>query len=358
MNKVIFGGGFDPIHLGHINMAQLASRHFDADVIFVPSPISIWKEESAPIKDKVEMIKLSIEGDKRFSIDLFEVNSGKNHNYSIDTIKYFKNKYPTDQLFYLVGGDQVNEFHRWKDALELSKLAKVIYMARPDYDLSKENIEKFNMLKVPGRMVDVSASEIRSFQSLKIDEKVMKYIEDNELYYIKKIKSYLGDVRYNHSKGVANLAFAIAKKHRIRNKDLYYVSGFLHDIGKESRSLMDIMNKHFKKYLDLPSFSFHQFVGSYIAKADFAIRNRSILKAIEFHATGNEKMDKMGRVIYAADKIDPNRDYDSQYMIDAMMEDIDGGFKLILSENKKFLEENRKNIDNRLTKSCFNYYLN
>ena len=121
---------------------------------------------------------------------------------------------------------------------------------------------------------------------------------------------------------------------------------------------MDIMNKHFKKYIDLPSFSFHQLVGSYIAKADFAIRNRSILKAIEFHATGNEKMDKMGRVIYAADKIDPNRDYDSQYMIDAMMEDIDGGFKLILSENKKFLEENRKNIDNRLTKSCFNYYLN
>ncbi|HKM10512.1 MAG: nicotinate (nicotinamide) nucleotide adenylyltransferase [Bacilli bacterium] len=356
MNKVIFGGGFDPIHLGHINMARLASKHFDADVIFVPSPLSIWKEESAPIKDKVEMIKLSIQEYKRFSIDLFEVNSGKEQNYSIDTVRYFQEKYPHDQLLYLIGGDQVNEFHRWKEALELSKRAKIIFMSRPNIELNEENIKKYNMMMVPGRMVEVSASDIRSFHSLKLDERVIKYIEDNELYYIKKIKSYLKPKRYDHSKAVANLAYKIAKKHHLRNGDLYYISGFLHDIGKEHNS-QDIMRKHYRRYLDMPNFSFHQFVGSYIAKTDFNIQNRSIIKAITFHATGNAKMDRMGKVIYAADKIDPNRNYDSKYMIDAIMKDIDDGFKLVLSENKKFLEENGKSINNRLTQSCFDYYL-
>jgi nicotinate-nucleotide adenylyltransferase len=356
MNKVIFGGGFDPIHLGHINMARLASKHFDADVIFVPSPISIWKEESAPIKDKIEMIRLSIQGCKRFSIDLFEVSSGKEHNYSIDTVRYFRNKYPNDQLLYLIGGDQVNEFHRWKEALELSKLAKIIFMSRPNIELNEENIKKYNMTMVPGRMVEISASDIRSFHSLKLNERVIKYIEDNELYYIKKIKSYLKPKRYDHSKAVANLAYDIAKKHHLRNSDLYYISGFLHDIGKEHNG-HEIMKKHYRRYLDMPSFSFHQFVGSYIAKTDFNIQNRSIIKAITFHATGNAKMDRMGKVIYAADKIDPNRNYDSKYMIDAIMKDVDDGFKLVLSENKKFLEENGKNINNRLTQNCFDYYL-
>ncbi len=356
MNKIIFGGGFDPIHLGHINMAHLASKHFDADVIFVPSPISIWKEESAPIKNKVEMIKLSIQGYKRFSIDLFEVSSGKEQNYSIDTVRYFQKKYPQDQLFYLIGGDQVNEFHRWKEALKLSKMAKIIFMSRPSIELNKENIKKYNMVMVPGRMVEISASDIRSFRSLKLDEKVIKYIEENELYYIKKIKSYLKPKRYDHSKAVANLAYEIAKKHHLRNRDLYYISGFLHDIGKEHND-HKIMEKHYRRYLDMPNFSFHQFVGSYIAKTDFNIQNRSIIKAIAFHATGNAKMDHMGKVIYAADKIDPSRNYDSKYMIDAIMEDIDDGFKLVLSENKKFLEESGKNINNRLTQSCFDYYL-
>ncbi len=356
MNKVIFGGGFDPIHLGHINMARLASKYFDADVVFVPSPISIWKEESAPIKDKVEMIKLSIQGFKRFSIDLFEVSSGKEQNYSIDTVRYFEKKYPHDQLFYLIGGDQVNEFHRWKDAIELSKIAKIIFMSRPNIELNEDNIKKYNMTMLPGRMMEISASDIRSFHSLKLDEKVIKYIEDKELYYIKKIKSYLKPKRYDHSKAVANLAYQIAKKHHLRNSDLYYISGFLHDIGKEHNG-NEIMKKHYRRYLDMPSFSFHQFVGSYIAKTDFNIQNRSIIKAITFHATGNAKMDRMGKVIYAADKIDPNRNYDSKYMIDAIIKDIDDGFKLVLGENKKFLEEKGKNINNRLTQSCFDYYL-
>lgn len=356
MNKIIFGGSFDPIHLGHINMALLASRQFDADVIFVPSPISIWKKTSAPLKDKVEMIKLSIQDYSRFSIDLFEANSGKQENYSIDTVQYFKNKYPEDDLFYLIGADQVNEFHRWKEAKLLSELAHIIFLKRPGFEVDEKNIKEYDIASIEGPIVDISSSEIRSLQKINIADSVITYIEKHELYYIKKIKSFIKGPRYQHSVAVAHLAYEIAKKHHLEDAGQYYIAGILHDIGKETDG-GTIMVEHYKEYLDLPPFSYHQFVGAYLASTEFGIKSQDIIDAIKYHATGNEKMTTLGKVIYASDKIDPTRSYDSQFMIDAMMENIETGFILVLKENKKFLESKRKNIDNRLTLNCFNYYL-
>ena len=148
MNKIIFGGAFDPIHNGHSNMALKASKELEGEVIFVPARISVWKSVSAPISDKMAMLKLATKDYPFFSIDEFEINSGKDINYSIDTIKYFQKKYPKDKLFYLIGYDQVNEFHRWKDAEELSSIAQIVYYTRPNYKLSEENVNKYHMIAI------------------------------------------------------------------------------------------------------------------------------------------------------------------------------------------------------------------
>lgn len=356
MNKIIFGGAFDPIHLGHLNMARIASKELNADVIFVPSPISVWKKASAPIEDKIAMINLSIHGLSRFSVDLFEVESGKSQNYSIDTIRYFINKYPHDTFYYLIGADQVNEFHRWKEAEELSSLAHLIYLARPGYPVSEENIGRYHIQSLKGKVVDVSSSDIRDLKSLKVSDPVIDYIQEHNLYYIKKVRFFLQEKRYQHSVEVAKLAYKIARHHHIKDADHYYIAGLLHDIGKETSS-GKMMVEHFPDFADLPPFSYHQFIGSYLAKEEFGITNKSILKAIEFHATGCEKMNSLGKVIYAADKSEPTRGYDSQYLIEAMMKDIDEGFKFVLQENKKFLSSHHESISNRLTSSCFDTYL-
>ena len=99
MNRIIFGGAFDPVHNGHINMARKAAKQLAGEVIFVPAPISVWKQSSAPTEDKIAMLKLAIKDYKEFSIDEFEINSGKEINYSIDTVRYFKEKYPKDKLY-------------------------------------------------------------------------------------------------------------------------------------------------------------------------------------------------------------------------------------------------------------------
>ena len=117
------------------------------------------------------------------------------------------------------------------------------------------------------------------------------------------------------------------------------------------------MKEHYKEYLDLPAFAYHQFVGEYIAKNDFGVVDEDILTAIKFHATGNENMGTLAKIIYAADKIEPTRGFDSSDLIRAMMEDVDKGFVTVLKANKEFLQTHRFDINNRLTSSCFKYYL-
>ena len=93
MKKVIFGGGFDPVHLGHINMALLARDFLNAEIIFVPAKVSVWKNESISPEHKLNMLKLAIEDYVGFSIDDYEIKS-KNQPYSFETVSYFKKEIP------------------------------------------------------------------------------------------------------------------------------------------------------------------------------------------------------------------------------------------------------------------------
>lgn len=358
MAKIIYGGGFDPIHNGHLNMANYASAQLKADVIFVPARVAIWKKTSIDAKHKINMINLAIKDNKRFSIDLFEVNSGKDTNYSIDTVKYFLKKYPNDKLYYLIGADQVNEFHRWKDAKELSSLAQIIYFERPNSPISLENVQNFSMIQIKGEINSAASKDIRNLKSIDTPFEIIEYIGRNRLYYAEKIKSILSEQRFLHSLEVAHLSHEIALKNGL-NAEKAYIAGILHDIGKDidEHEKQKIMSEYFKEYLNMQHFAYHQFIGSYIAQKEFEISDKSVLNAIKFHATGNENMDWLAKIVYAADKIEPTRGFDSSSLINAMLNDYENGFVEVLKANKIFLESNRKDINNDLTCKCFKQYL-
>ncbi len=355
MNIILFGGSFDPIHLGHINMAEQASKQLDADVIFLPSKVAIWKSDSVSINHKINMLALAIKDYPRFHIDLFEADKERGQNYSIDTVRYFVKKYPNDQIYYLIGADHVNYFHKWKDADKLAKLAKIIFFARPNYKLSEENIQKYQMQRIVGDLKDISSTDIRTLKSLELDKRVIDYIVTNNLYFVPKIRSFIGDKRFNHSVSVASLAYDIAKSNHLERPDKAYITGLLHDLGKETDP-KPIIDRYYKDYLDMPRFSFHQFVGEYLARKEFGIVDQEILEAIKYHATGNKNMSLLGRIIYAADKIEPTRGFDSTDLINEMMLDAEKGFVIVLKANKEFLISKGKMVNDRLTSDCFKYY--
>jgi len=357
---ILFGGAFDPIHFGHINMALEASKTLDSDVLFIPARISVWKENSLPSEHKMKLIELTIKEYPRFQVSDYEIKSTKDVNYSIDTVRHFKKLYPDYELYYLIGTDHVDVFHKWKDADELSSLAHIIYFDRPGYLVTSNNKEKFHMTEIKGNIMDANSHSIRNFRSLELCEEAIYYIEENDLYYMKKIKSYFdNERRFNHSKSVARLAYKIAKSNKMSNPELAYMAGMLHDIGKSMNTEIGsaLMKEICPEYIDLGEWSWHQFIGAYIAQKSFGIKNESIIKAIKFHATGSGSMDLLGKIIYASDKIDPIRGYDSSGFIEAMMKNAETGFIEVLNANREYLETNNKSVNNELTYKCFKRYL-
>lgn len=360
MNKIIFGGAFDPIHNGHINMAEKAAKELAGEVIFVPARVSVWKEVSSPIEDKMAMLSLALKGKSHLSISDFEINSEKEINYSIDTVKYFKEKYPNDHLFYLIGADQVNEFHRWKEASLLAEMAQIVFYTRPGYILKNENVTKYHMKQIEGDGVDISSTSIRELKSYDLPDEVLFYIVEHNLYQgMVELNKILTEHRLSHSKSVAKLAYEIAKSNKLDRPINYFLAGLFHDIGKDipEEKQFELTKKHYPEYVDIPKFAYHQFAGAYLVQEMFEIKDQNIIEAIEFHSTGNEKMGLMAKIIYAADKIEPTRGFDSKDLISAMMKNAEEGFKIVLQANKDFLLSKRKNINNRLTYKCFKQYL-
>ena len=362
MNIVIFGGSFDPVHLGHVKMAAYVAEEYNADVYFVPAKISVWKTASVSIEDKLNMLKLAIQDNPRLKIDEFELNRKEEQTYSITTVKYFKEKFPNDTLYFLMGADQAASFHLWNDCLELSTLARILYYPRNEISIPVDNILNFQMELVDGGLYQASATDIRSLSSLYLDERVLNYIIEHELYFVKQVKSLYTPKRYEHALSVARTAIEIARSNSLLFDSLlsyFFLAGYLHDIGKkvpiEEQRL--IMSEHFPEYLDMPEFSYHQFVGAYLAQKEFGIEDVFILDAIKYHATGRMMMTNLEKIIFASDKIEPTRNYDSSSLIKAMKDNYETGFIEVLKHNKEYLIEGGKDIHNPLTDECLEYYL-
>ena len=360
MNRIIFGGAFDPIHNGHLNMAENAKKTLDGEIILVPARISVWKENSAPIQDKIAMIELAIKNRKGFSIEKYELENGKDITYSVDTVSFLKEKYPFDKLFLLIGTDQVNEFHRWKEADKIAELTQIVFFSRPDYKLSKDNVEKYHMVQISGNELEVSSTKIRELKSFDLPSDVLFYIVEHDLYEgMVELNKILTPNRLSHSKSVARLAYEIAISNHLDNPNRYFVAGLFHDIGKDIplEKQFEITKKHFPEYASLPKFAYHQFAGSILAQKMFDIHDQDIISAIKYHSTGSDDMCLMAKIIYASDKIEPKRGFDSSKYIEEMKKDADNGFRIVLQANKNYLESKHKSVDNPLTYKCFNKYL-
>ena len=281
MNRIIFGGGFDPVHLGHINMALAAKQALKGEIIFVPAKVAVWKEESISQEHKLNMLRLAIAKYDGFSIDTYELDQ-KEQPRSYQTVRYFKNKYPKDKLYFLIGQDQVNAFHEWANPEEIAENAQIVYYKRPKYVANQTNVDRFKMMALEGPEIDVSSSDIRNLKSLAISEEALKYIEDNNLYFIARVKPYIDEKRFNHSLSVAHLALRIAKIHQLDYQKAY-VAGLLHDIAKgiDRDERLALMKEYYPVYLDIGTFAYHQFLGEMIAKRDFDIQDQDVLNDIK-----------------------------------------------------------------------------
>jgi nicotinate-nucleotide adenylyltransferase len=185
----LFGGSFDPVHLGHLLVAQAAREEVELDrIFFIPAAQSPFKPERtpAPPEARARMLRLALAGHQWCEVDLQEVGRG-GVSYSIDTVRDYARRFPRAALFYLIGGDHVPQLPKWRDATELAGLADFLVIPRPG-ESPAALPEPFRGRGVSGFPVGVSSSQIRARvkAGLPIDHltpaAVVESIRNNRLY--------------------------------------------------------------------------------------------------------------------------------------------------------------------------------
>lgn len=183
MKIAMLGGAFDPPHLGHLMIADSVLKELNYNkVVFIPSKTPPHKNISGKVsnEDRLNMVKLSIEGDERFLLDDYELKN-EGISYSIKTLNYIYKNYDIEgKIALIIGADLIKDFHKWKEPKKLSKLADIIAVNRGDNDnLYKENIEKYNIKVIIAPRIDISSSLIR--ERIK-ENKGFRYFVNNKVY--------------------------------------------------------------------------------------------------------------------------------------------------------------------------------
>jgi nicotinate-nucleotide adenylyltransferase len=162
MKLGLFGGSFDPVHLGHLLVARAAREEAALDrIFFIPAAQSPFKSAatSASGPERLRLLRLALAGDTTADVDDREVRCG-GISFSIDTVRAYGKEFPGAELFYLIGADQTAQLHLWRESSELARLAQFLIIPRPG-EVMAELAAPFRGRALRGFPLGVSSSEIR-----------------------------------------------------------------------------------------------------------------------------------------------------------------------------------------------------
>jgi len=190
----IFGGTFDPIHVGHLAVAKAAMECASLDrVLFIPSAEPPHRGAAlAQAEDRLAMAKLAVEGEPRFEVSDAEVKRG-GRSYTVDTLAELRGTYASDELFLILGWDAARLFRSWHEPERVEKLASLVIVDRPG--LKATGAEMASLGLNPARVIrchyptpDVSGSALRhgiaggQLVAGQLPPAVERYIADHHLY--------------------------------------------------------------------------------------------------------------------------------------------------------------------------------
>jgi nicotinate-nucleotide adenylyltransferase len=160
----IFGGSFDPPHVGHLLAAVDAFEALSLDhLVWIPAavqPLKVGRASASP-EQRLELVRRLIRDDSRFSVDSIEIDR-EGLSYTVDTLDTFARKHPSAERFFLVGADALSSFSVWREPDRIARLARLAVLRRPGVEsgVAAEELPG-NAILLPTRLVDVSSTEIR-----------------------------------------------------------------------------------------------------------------------------------------------------------------------------------------------------
>ena len=385
MRIAIYGGSFNPPHIGHAEAARAAFETLQPDkFLIIPTstpPHKELEENSPSPEQRLEFCRLAFGDIPGAEISDMELRrEGK--SYTADTVDALLAEYPEAELCIVMGTDMFLSFrswYRWQHMLETCTLA---VLSREDFD--KREIEDFKaeleaengakVIIIPHTPVPMSSTEVRErlrrgLGADDLTQGVYECIIRNGFYDAKPeipwlrqmVMPYLKENRIAHVTGVESQAVMLAM-HWGEDPDTAAIAGILHDITKAQNKEKQL--KLCEKYgiilenaeRENPAL-LHARTGAALARERFGISDE-IYEAIRWHTTGKPDMNTLEKIIYLADYTEPTRDFEGvEELRELSFEDLDKAMALGLEMSIRDLKERGKEIFHD-TMDAYNWYKN
>ena len=371
MKKIgIFGGSFNPPHVGHIQSAVYAAEQLGLDrLLLVPA----WQTPGKNMPDaspeqRLAMLRLAVRGQEKLTVSDLELRQ-EQECYTCDTVRTVQAQYPGAEIYLLLGTDMFLKFRQWRHAPELLTTVTLTALRRGDKKEASalEGEAKIlterggKVLLLDNPVLPISSTQVRRLLAFQagtdfLNPGVYEFIRQEKLYdtgarFVNLPMAQLEPVvvrllnpnRVNHVLGCRDTAVALAKKWGADEADAAR-AGILHDITKAldgplqltlCRAYGRILDDFSRKY---PK-TLHALTGSLVAERIFG-ENKAVVSAIESHTTGKANMNLLETIIYVADYMEPNRDFPGVEKLRALaFTDLRAALKLGLEMTLDHLKE-------------------
>ena len=369
----LMGGTFDPIHIGHLRVAEEMRLTLDLDaVLFIPTGNPVFKKDQqvTDARVRLEMCRRAVMGNPHFDVSDIEVER-EGYTFTVDTLRTLRAHYPDNvKLFFIVGSDTASTVGKWRDVAEVAQLASLAVAAgRPGSaqadELHKSVLEAapFDLHIVQVSPLKVSSSELReALRSARpcrylIPEPIRSFIREHGLYmdegcrfasrngsevprddgmaasapaendvdvlskeFFKRRKKELEErvspKRFEHSMGVSKACVLLAQTYGLDEKKAR-LAGLLHDWDKgmdDDQARARVRELGMEDVVDPWVVEhmprvLHGYTAARALHRDFPQIPEDILQAIDRHTTAAEDMEPLDMALYIADAIEPNRQF-------------------------------------------------
>ncbi len=351
----VFGGSFNPVHNGHLLLAEHAAKQLGIDrVLFMIDRIPPHKTlaEGATDDQRLEILRLSVSDYPNFTVDTMELER-EGPSYTVDTLRELKCRQPDSQLYFFMGSDMLNSFLGWRCPEEIAKLATLVCTVRGGQNGGEAESAEILQKQLGATVIlldevsDLSSTTVRNriHDALPITgmvpDKAAHYIYLHGCYQpadlkpiYDRLQTDLKPQRMEHTAYVLETAIGLAARFHANAKKAR-IAALLHDCAKY------LPKEELLSYADteppmLPIL--HAPAGADRAERVYGVDDPSILRAIRLHTTGDADMTLLDKIVYLADMIEPSRNYDGVDTI-RRAASLDEMMRLALSRSIWYIKE-------------------
>lgn len=362
MKTGIMGGTFNPIHIGHIQMAKAAHTALGLDrVLFITGGNTPHKNaEDMPAADiRHEMVKSAIADTDFCKACDYEIKKGS-FSYTAETLEYLKKEYPEDKFWFILGADSLDYIDKWHEPERIFANAELAVFDREGYDTAEKSAEisgkygaKITLIKT--EICNISSTKIRLLCDMDLDTSeylphgVKEIIKEKNLYkgsyteLREKVCGVLEPKRFSHTLGVAKAAAELAEIYGV-NIEKAYTAAILHDCAKNIPT-EEMYRLCESRRVELDDFEkthpplVHAKLGAKLAEEDYGITDGEIISAVKWHTLGKTEMTALEKIIFVADMAEEGRSFSwAEDLRNVSRSDLDAAVLMCVDHTIKYNE--------------------